>query len=1192
MANHKPTIVIGLGGVGGRIVSYVAERLTPEDRKYIATVCLDTNVNDIKKLEGKGIDFIVQTSTDKTVKRYAESLEEKGKSVRDWLHDIPLLNERTMLKGAGQIRQLSRIAMLSAIDTDKFKALDDAIVKVNSAGSTYEEDVSVLIVGSIAGGTCAGIMVQFPLFVRQLLIQRSAAKDPNIRGLFIDASVTEPYQEGNPTKIRDTYANGYACIKEINGLFRYASVPGEDIPVRLEYYEPDRTVGGDGTNPIPYKYLFLIEKYNFHGKSVPGGARPENYEAMAANILMAQLSQIGDEAEGSEDNLIRGLIDTQGMNRYCGAGAINIEYPYADIREYISMRCAEDSVRNQWRKIDEEYLLDKKQQAQRARTDANYEEESFEDYYIRKFEDYSAKGSPDAFFRSLTSDLSVLGSKSAKKAEPDPSNNTEPDQEVDEMVQGMKANNETPTDRVNMAKSSIEELIKTDSEGNYFVSSAKAACRLEETDITAPEAEAEDGVVNRSLRAISEYTNAVRDNLSYGYDTASKIISIMHYDAGTGMSAPWIEDRHDYNIAHIIRGTHPIVSRYILMKLRDYAKKELEKAIESEQSLSGKLDEISTKDFDGDDLNGVQNAITVYNNIINGRARRGPILFGKKSRSTPLDDFAGIYVEAVRTQVETINRYHVAAFRHRVFDDVLNRINVLLQSYTIMFDSLPDVTRNISETVLELEEKHEEKCENVARFVFARKQHKRTAYYMTGNTVTTEELPEETKDKFAQEIYNLFTEYYQNTLTADEEERDFYRDEMHRNARNIFNSTILPSIKHAIGDVTDQLFDKGVLKAMEFEVLCNDEIEKHSGDLKGAAGPLGRMIKNGSYDLTATQIEKMQAIILEVLSRAEPFIGIDGDPQGKAVYWGVNPGIAPQDDEAFFDLVNVRPDLYSRVVNDDAFGVNELRCYRILYAVRPEDLKSYQDGSPAHRYYTQLVNDVIEKNKRGSSAEGAASPHLDKRWHMEAYLPEIDPRKETRNRRDDLLAVAELLAYGGVSTETYDEVIRWKYIVPVYPVDIYEGDRLAEVERKGKKSYVGLYRSMAFNPVIKRNTLDRIAAARKEDISGETDIEANILSHYAIRMLMEIPDILGIYGGKTFTVLDLIAEIAVSVNRERYIQLVEGIKGFILDYCRESCRTREDQPAKVYKDVMKALLEKSRPETLARQELSRIGELG
>ncbi len=1190
MANHKPTIVIGLGGVGGRIVSHVAERLTPEDRKYIATVCLDTNVNDIKKLENKGIDFIVQTSTDKTVKRYAEALEERGVSVREWLHDIPLLNERTMLKGAGQIRQLSRIAMLSAVDTDKFKALDDAIVKVNSAGSIYDEDVSVIIVGSIAGGTCAGIMVQFPLLVRQMLIQRSAATDPNIRGLFIGASVTEPYQEGNPTKIRDTYANDYACIKEINGLFRFASQPADDIPVRLEYYEPDRTVGGDGTNPIPYKYLFLVEKYNFHGKSVPGGARPEDYEAMAANILMAQLSQIGDEAEGSEDNLIRGLIDTQGMNRYCGAGAINIEYPYEDIREYISMRCAEDSVRNQWRRIDEEYLIEKKQQIQRAKTDASYEEESFEDFYIRKFEEYSAKGSPDQFFRGLAADLNALGKSKAKQG-PDDTSDYNDASDDDELFFKSDDLNDKPTNRVNMAIDAIEELIKNDSEGNYAVSSAKAACGLEVTDITSPEAETEGSVVTRSLRNIADYADAVKDNLSYGYDTASKIISIMHYDAGTGMTAPWIQDKSDHNVAHVIRSTHPIVSRYILMKLRNYASAELEKAIDKEQDLRDKLDEIGSMDFD-DITEGVQTANDVYNKILNGKARRGAFIFGRRSRSTPLDDFAGLYVAAVTEQVRTINSYHVAAYRHRVFDDVLKRINVLLQSYTVMFDSLPEVTRSISESVQELEEKHEEINENIARYVFARKQHKRTAYYMTGNTITTEELPDETKDKFAQEIYNLFTEYYQNTLTADEEERDFYRDEMRRNSRNLFNSTILPSIKHAIGDVTDQMLDKGVLKAMEFEVLCNDEIEAHGGDLKGAAGPLGRMIKSGSYDVTGAMKEKMQAIILEVLSRAEPFIGIDGDPQGKAVYWGTNPKVAAQDDAAFFELVNVKPDIYSKIVNDEAFGVNELRCYRILYAIRPEDLKSYKDGSPAHKYYTQLVNDVIEKNKRDSKVEGAASPHLDKRWHMEAYLPELDPRKETRNRRDDLLAVAELLAYNGVSTETYDNVIRWKYIVPVYPVDIYEGDRLAEVERKGKKSYVGLYRSMASNPVIKRSTMQRIAAARKEDIAGETDIEANILSHYAISMLLEIPDVLGIYEGKTFTVLDLIAEIAVSVNHGRYIQLVEGIKGFVLDYCREACRAREDQPAKVYKDVMKALVEKSRPETLARQELSRIGELG
>ena len=1184
MVNRRPTIVIGVGGVGGRIVSEATKHMTPEDKKYIATICLDTNINDLKKLSDKGIDYVVQTSTDQTVLRYVQELEENGVPTRDWIHNIPLMNERTMLKGAGQIRQLSRIAMLSAVESGKFKAIDEAIVNINSSGSTFEQDVSVFIVGSVAGGTCAGTMVQLPLYVRKLLIQRSAATDPNIRGLFIGASVTEGYQEGNTTKIRDTYANDYACIKEVNGFYHFASSPKDDIPVSLEFYEPTKVIGGDGVNPIPYKYIFLLERFNHLGKSIPGGAKPKDYEAMAANILLAQLSQIGDEAEGSEDNLIRKLIQENGMSRYCGAGAINIEYPYEDIREYCALRCSEDSVKNQWRRIDEEYLIEKKQQAQRAKVDSTYEEESFEDFYIRKFEEYTEKGSADSFFRSLSGDLKEFGKKSKDEAA---------NQNEDDIFFVPQGDTEAPTDRITMAKSAIEDLIKKDSQENYQVSSARYACNISESDITAPEAGSEDVVVLRTLRAIGDYTAEVKNNLSYGYDTANKIVSVMHYEAGTGMSAPWIMDKSDYNIAHVIRSTHPIVSRYILMKLRNYAKVELEKAIEAEQNLRGRLDYINTMDFDGDESNGIQNANTVYSNIIYGKNKRGFKLFGKKNASTPLDDFAGLFTAAVRGQVVTINSYHAAAYRHRVFDDVLKRINVLLQAYTIMFDSLPDVTKSLSEQVMDLETRHEEINEDIARYVFARKTHKLVAYNMISSSLSTEDLPAETKDKFAQEIYNLFTDYYQKTLTADEDERDFYRDELNRYSRNLFNSTIFPSIKHAVSDSVDQLLDKGVIKAIEFEVLCDDELKKHDGDIKGASSTLGRMIKTGNYDLTDEQKDKMRDVIREVLSRAEPFIGVDGKPAGRAVYWGTNPAVMSQgvNEAVLMDLVNVRTEL-PRIVNDEAFTTNELRCYSIFYAISPEDLKSYKDGSPAQKYYAQAISDVISKNVRGKNVDEAASPHIDKRWHMEAYLPELDPRKELRNRANDLIATIELLAYGGVKTDTYDDKMRWVYTIPIYPVEIFIEGKLAEVERKGNRSYTGLYRSMAFNPVIKENTIARIREARAEDISGETDIEANILQHYGISMLLSIPDILGIYNDVPFTALDLMAELSNSMSRTRYVRMVEAFKAYVFDYCRESCRAREGQNVKVYKDIMKALVDRSRSTTLEKQELKRIGEIG
>lgn len=1184
MATKKPTLIMGIGGVGGRILKEVSKKLSEEDRKFIATICLDTNVLDLQKLEKSGIDYIVQTSTDQTVKDYCTALKENGNDPTGWIHNIPLMNERTMLKGAGQIRQLSRLAMLSSIESNKFKAIDEAIDRVNSAGQIMQQDVSVFIVGSIAGGTCAGSMVQLPLYVRERLIQHSAATDPNIRGLFIGPSVTESYQEGNTTKIRDTYANGYAVIKEINGFYRFASMDKNSIPVKLEYYEPKKEKDGNDTNPIPYKYLFLIEKYNHMGKPLPRGARPHDYEKMVANILLAQLSPIGAEAEGSEDNLIRGLISTEGMNRYCGAGAINIEYPYEDLKEYCAIRCSADSVQNQWRRIDEEYLLEKRSQAQRAQIDTMYVKEELEDFYIRKFEEYAAPGSTDAFFRSLSGELKQFGSSGKKQTG---SSDTDDIFDFGDADAG-----ENVTDKISIAKRAIENLIKSDSEENEDVLYTKTACRIEEGNITNPESGSEDSIVLRELRAIDDYLDAVKNNLQIGYDTVNKIISIASNDSAIGMTAPWVKDHSDYNIAHIIKGTHPIVARYILLKLREYAKIELEKAIESEQYLESNLDVISRTDFDGDDTNGIQNANTVYNNIINGKTKGGRLfksVLSRKSATTPLDDFASLFVDAVRHQIDVINKYHIAAYRHRVFEDMVKRINILIEAYTIMFDSLPVVTKEISDKAQDLETAHEEENEDVSRYVFARKRHKKVAYNVITNLVSTEVLPDETKDKFAEEIYGLFASYYSKSLDADESEKDFYRDELDRKARTLFTSTMFPSIKHAVTNVINNYFDKGVVKALEYEVLCDAELAKFKNDFKGASSDFGRLIKTGDYQLDDSQINEIKDIIRMVMSRAEPFIGIDGNPTGKAVYWGTSNktftgGVTKP---YLLGLLDVQPSIKARMVEDSTFTKNELVCYNVFYAINPEDLKNYQKDSASYKYYTQSINDVILKNKVGKSVESAASPHLDKRWHLEAFLPEIDPKSEIDNRRKDLIAMATLLASDGVAPVEYDGVKRWSYKVPIYPVDIHMCEKLAPC------SYVGLFKSMSYNPIIKGSTLEELNQTINNDKDRETDIENNIENHFAIKMLYQVPDVLGTCSAdkENVSILDIISEMSSSVSPEKYHEMLDGVKAFVLDYCKSVSSEREGQAEKLFKDVMRTICDKSSNETMSKQEFKRIGEL-
>lgn len=66
-----PTLFVGVGGTGCRIVRRVAEMCRPGERENVNFVCLDTNVNDLASVSGsRSHIYTVQTSNTQTVGNY------------------------------------------------------------------------------------------------------------------------------------------------------------------------------------------------------------------------------------------------------------------------------------------------------------------------------------------------------------------------------------------------------------------------------------------------------------------------------------------------------------------------------------------------------------------------------------------------------------------------------------------------------------------------------------------------------------------------------------------------------------------------------------------------------------------------------------------------------------------------------------------------------------------------------------------------------------------------------------------------------------------------------------------------------------------------------------------------------------------------------------------------------------------
>ena len=108
-----PTLFLGVGGTGSKIVRYVAEMCKPGEVENVNFVCMDTNVNDLTSVaKSKAHIYYVQTSNTQTVGNYLDYDED---ALRNWFPKNAVLYDKTVSEGAGQVRAISRLALNSTI---------------------------------------------------------------------------------------------------------------------------------------------------------------------------------------------------------------------------------------------------------------------------------------------------------------------------------------------------------------------------------------------------------------------------------------------------------------------------------------------------------------------------------------------------------------------------------------------------------------------------------------------------------------------------------------------------------------------------------------------------------------------------------------------------------------------------------------------------------------------------------------------------------------------------------------------------------------------------------------------------------------------------------------------------------------------------------------------------------------------
>lgn len=275
----EATLFVGLGGIGSRIIKGVRERCVYDDLENVQFVTMDTDVNDLERLEKGPSILSIQTSSSRSVAAYLRN----DKVAKDeWFPENKILDGKTVSEGAGQVRAISRLALNATIKQGKiatlYKAIDNLYLK---NGTNKNRAVKVVIASTATGGTGSGITLPLAMLIRQYLKKNYPESAAIIRGFIIMPSVMDTVIDSESER-KSQRRNGYATIKEINAFMMKAS-GAFDYDSRLRRYTdlhitvPTTSSSDDQLSNLPFDFCFLFERTDSNQRNMEALKQYEDY---------------------------------------------------------------------------------------------------------------------------------------------------------------------------------------------------------------------------------------------------------------------------------------------------------------------------------------------------------------------------------------------------------------------------------------------------------------------------------------------------------------------------------------------------------------------------------------------------------------------------------------------------------------------------------------------------------------------------------------------------------------------------------------------------------------------------------------------------------------------------------------------------------------------------------------------------
>ena len=1038
------TLIIGLGGMGSKVVEGIYRKFNAShpseiDRRNVAFLCMDTDESDVnarKEVMPEG--SVVKTSSDLscTIGGYVDQIKSKT-TVLEWFDTkSPELLAMPLNEGAAQVRMASRLAAISAISEHKFTAIDNSIKLLLATDPERHagNNIKIHIICSLAGGTGAGSFLQTAYYVKSAMKEQGATA-PKITGYFLLADVlcADNSVGLSDDQMENVRSNTYACVKELETFCR-KDREHQIQNIRFEYRLGQR----DKSLPIdpPYDSCYLIDYFGTDGGNL---VKENRYEGQAVEfVYLNAFDPIGDNLRQKAINDIRQLIERDGAGRFGSFGVSKLVYPVDDLMSYFAHQRVIDNLSGTWQRIDRDYDTLYAEYQKNIVQGIRMEEPSRGKHFMDQVE--------------------LLGSTGAGRE----------GMEFQRILQSTKVFVDGRDVGIPKAKVYIESVDKyvdrllassSDLTGLY------ATCTVGNPNFTKNAGFDNDlGFVVRRERELEDYRRAVIGFIDRTKSVAIKQSLVADHDLEGFVSKNPMADTNHLNtyILEAENEMHPLAVRYMLYEIELLLTQALAKKKAENKKLEVRINEKYRTLFDDPETpERVESAV----DYIKGTNSKNQGIFNKGknllSGQNPYKAAKEDYEVKSKQQADDIHKYAREKLLEETYAGLLMQIKLLIEESENFFKSLNQSIYEVSQMAQLLLKKHDGNSNPSVSYVLASEQIKKDIYDLVITRNDTPFFPSE----MSAALYRSMFDNMVQTLEADSFAKTKRKDSKAKMARRLAaNQRIIAECvafqEKLIREKNRQYSEMNVLAALqeEAEFEYDDPQQAHDYELR-----------------------KFHAF----RDRAEIWGPCNIDNSVRYINaWGIHPDcVSPatiKEDKAdeFFGDTHVGTNVKTaatRICSErfspfEIVRVNAVRLLTVEKNYKGFVSRDRTDLSDEHigNYYRAYMDLIGRVNGRGSKAY---SPHLDKYWHLPAYMPNIG-----FTQADEVVRVFRALywglLFGKFKSESRGGDNYWKYVGNTsYFIKDIDG-RMVLTGNSQKYAIDRLFQSLTANPAIVQEVLE------------------------------------------------------------------------------------------------------------------------